>query len=243
MGWPSRGSVSTCRVGQEMSRPCGQRRALASRRGRQGSTVLPRIRRAWTGPNDGAVRVANTHGCAVMVSGMPLPPARPGADELAGVALVHRRAGRADGLAAVAAGDVQMPARPYEGGEFAGGQVDHVGAAAELDRVRAGAVSGELAFPGAEVRAGVVRCRRRSPQVPSRGAVRDSGRLSRRSRDAAPALLGGLAGDAEPGADLGPGVAERPQAGDGLADRVSISADRPSMRVRASMSPSATRRA
>ena len=94
MGWPSRGSVSTCRVGQEMSRPCGQRRALASRRGRQGSTVLPRIRRACTGPKDGAVRVANTHGWAVMVSGMPLPPASPGADELPGVALVHRRAGR-----------------------------------------------------------------------------------------------------------------------------------------------------
>ena len=35
----------------------------------------------------------------------------------------------------------------------------------------------------------------------------------------APALLGGLAGDAEPGADLGPGVAEAAQAGDGLADR------------------------
>jgi len=31
--------------GQEMSRPCGQRRALWSRRGRQGGTVLPRIRR------------------------------------------------------------------------------------------------------------------------------------------------------------------------------------------------------
>ena len=34
----------------------------------------------------------------------------------------------------------------------------------------------------------------------------------------APALLGGLAGDAEPGADLGPGVAEAAQAGDGLGD-------------------------
>ena len=34
----------------------------------------------------------------------------------------------------------------------------------------------------------------------------------------APALLGGLAGDAEPGADLGPGVAELPQTGHGLAD-------------------------
>ena len=35
---------------------------------------------------------------------------------------------------------------------------------------------------------------------------------------AAPALLGGLAGDAEPGADLGPGVAAAAQAFDGLAD-------------------------
>ena len=33
-----------------------------------------------------------------------------------------------------------------------------------------------------------------------------------------PALLGGLAGDAEPGADLGPGVAGAAQAGDGLGD-------------------------
>ena len=44
MGWPSRGSVSPCRAGQEMSWPCGQRRTLVSRRGRQGSTVLPRSR-------------------------------------------------------------------------------------------------------------------------------------------------------------------------------------------------------
>ena len=35
---------------------------------------------------------------------------------------------------------------------------------------------------------------------------------------ASPALLGGLAGDSEPGADLGPGVAAGAQAGDRLAD-------------------------
>jgi hypothetical protein len=35
-----------------------------------------------------------------------------------------------------------------------------------------------------------------------------------------PSCLGGLAGDAEPGADLGPGVPGVPQAGDGLGDRV-----------------------
>ena len=48
--------------------------------------------------------------------------------------------------------------------------------------------------------------------------VRDPGRLSRRSYGVAPALLGGLAGDAEPGADLGPGVAEGAQALDGPGD-------------------------
>ena len=31
----------------------------------------------WTGPNEGAVKVANTHGCSAMVSGMPLPPVSP----------------------------------------------------------------------------------------------------------------------------------------------------------------------
>jgi len=80
-----------------------------------------------------------------------LTPGQAGPDELAGIALVHRRAGRADGLAAVPARDTDFA---VEGGEFAGAQVDHVGAAAELDRVRAGTVRGELAFPGAEVRAG-----------------------------------------------------------------------------------------
>ncbi len=59
-----------------VGQPCGRRRAWASRPGRHGRTVLPRIRREWTGPNDGAVSVANTHGCAVIVSGMPLLPAR-----------------------------------------------------------------------------------------------------------------------------------------------------------------------
>src|SRR5262249_47099127 len=54
---------------------------------------------------------------------------QPGADELPGVALVHGRAWRAGGLAAVPAGDVQDPAGfvgggVVEGAEFAGGQVD-----------------------------------------------------------------------------------------------------------------------
>jgi hypothetical protein len=57
-----------------------------------------------------------------------------------------------------------------------------------------------------------------SAQVPGRYRVRDSGRLSLRSYRAAPASLGSLAGDAEPGADFGPGVAEGAQAFDGLGD-------------------------
>ena len=73
------------------------------------------------------------------------------ADELAGVALVHLRAGGADHLAAVTAGDRGLA---VEGGEFAGGQVDHVRAAAQPDRVRAGGLGGELVFPGPEVVAG-----------------------------------------------------------------------------------------
>ena len=79
--------------------------------------------------------------------GDALAAGEPGADELAGVALVDGRAGRADGLAAVAARDGRLA---VERGEFAGGGVDHVGAGAELDRVRA-VLGGELVFPGAEV--------------------------------------------------------------------------------------------
>ena len=165
MGWPSRGSASTWRVGQEMSRPCGQRRALASRRGRQGRTVLPRIRREWTGPNDGAVRVANTHGCAGDRLGDALASGEPGADELAGVALVDRRAGRADGLAAVAAAR-RTPGRR-------GGRVRRW--RCRSCRCGSGAGSGASRCP--RRRAGLPRrgsaaramgvCRRRSPRVPS----------------------------------------------------------------------------
>src|ERR1700683_3270498 len=136
-----------------MSRPCGQPRAFVSRRGRQGKTVLPRIRRAWTGPNDGAVRGANTHGCAVIESGVPLAPRRPRANELPRIAPVDGRAGRAHRLAAVPTG---RDCSAVEGGEFAGGHVDHVGAVAELDRVGGAAVGGELAFPAPEVSAGAV---------------------------------------------------------------------------------------
>ncbi len=134
-----------------MSRPCGQTRLEASRRGRQGSTLPLRSRRAWTGPNDGAVKVANTHGCSATDSGTPLPPIRPDADELAGVALVDGRAGRAGRFTAVAARDVQHVAGfgvgAVGGGRLAGGQVDGGDAAAQPDRAGAGVGGGELAFP------------------------------------------------------------------------------------------------
>ena len=74
-------------------------------------------------------------------------------DELPGVALVHRRAGRADGLAAVAAGDVQhspvLSGGVVDGRRLTGGEVDGVDAAAQPDRVRTvqGAAS-ELAHFG-----------------------------------------------------------------------------------------------
>ena len=149
-----------------MSRPCGQRRALASRRGRHGQDGLAAqaagVDRAEGGGGEGGehARVRGDRLGDAFASGQ----AR--ADELAGVPLVHRRAGRANSLAAVAA---RGGRRAVEGSQFAGGQVDHVGAAVELDRVRAAAVGGELAFPAAEVRACWSRwCRRRSPPIPSR---------------------------------------------------------------------------
>ena len=66
-----------------------------------------------------------------------------GADELAGVALVDRRAGRADRLAAVAARDVQhspgLGRSVVDGGGLAGGAVDGLDVAVQTDGVRAGA--------------------------------------------------------------------------------------------------------
>jgi hypothetical protein len=35
------------------------------------------LRDRWTGPNEGAVRVVNTHGWVAMLSGTPLPPDSP----------------------------------------------------------------------------------------------------------------------------------------------------------------------
>ena len=81
-----------------------------------------------------------------------------------GDALAASRRGRAGGRRACRSEQAGQTARggcrtrrslAVEGGEFAGGSVDHVGAGAELDRVRAGA-GGELVFPGAEVARAVV---------------------------------------------------------------------------------------
>ena len=87
--------------------------------------------------------------------GDALAAGQAGADELPGVTLVHRRAGGADRLAAVAAGDVEhspvLGRGVVDRGGLAGGQVDSVDAAAQPDRMRAMAAGGELAFPGAEV--------------------------------------------------------------------------------------------
>jgi hypothetical protein len=77
------------------------------------------------------------------------------ADELAGIAFVDSRAGRADGLTAVPAGDMEhaseLAGSVVDAGDFSGGQVDSVDTAAQQDRVRALADSRELAFPLAEV--------------------------------------------------------------------------------------------
>ena len=101
------------------------------------------------------MRVANTHGWAVIDAGDAFASGQARADELPGVALVHLRAGRADGLAAVAAWNGQhspgLDSGVVERRGLPGGQVDDVGPAAQPDRAGAGAGAGELAFPGAEV--------------------------------------------------------------------------------------------
>ena len=56
------------------------------------------------------MRVAKTHGWAATVVGNALAAGQAGSDDLAGVVLVDSRAGGADVLAAVAAGDAQHAA-------------------------------------------------------------------------------------------------------------------------------------
>jgi len=113
--------------------PCGQGRLF--RRERQVSTRSPRTRRAWTGPNDGAVRVTNTHGWWTTLAGTPLAAAQPGPDELIGVGPVHLGAGRARGGAARLTGDRQEPAGLVHGriavDQLAGGPVDVIDAATQ----------------------------------------------------------------------------------------------------------------
>ena len=87
--------------------------------------------------------------------GDALATGQPGADELAGVALVHLRAGRADGLAAVAARQQQhspgLIGGRVDGPDFAGGKVDRADAALDLHRVIAAAGVVELLLPSCEV--------------------------------------------------------------------------------------------
>ena len=77
---------------------------------------------------------------------------------------------------------------------------------------------------------------RAAPVVGGAAGIRDRG------RGVAPALLGSLAGDAEPHGDVGPGVAECAEPGDGLAGGVLEVVGEAAMVVMASMSPAATRR-
>jgi hypothetical protein len=134
------------------------------------------------------------------------------ADELPSVALVDLRAGRADGFAPVAARDMQhsprLARRVVDRGNLARGQVDGPDGAPELDRVRAGAGSSELMFPGAEVgpgdgvvggrsrprtlRAGGEGVRRGGGQMPLRGSGADSKAL-RAIREAGAVQLAGRA--------------------------------------------------
>ena len=129
-----------------MSRPCGQRRSLCVAAGAAGQDGLaahpPGVHRSERGRGEGG-EDARVRGDGV---GDALAAEEPGADELAGVALVDGRAGRADGFAAVAARDGQdavgFAGGGVHGAQFAGGEVDGAGAAFEQDRVMA--VAGAL---------------------------------------------------------------------------------------------------
>src|SRR6266498_3718651 len=90
--------------------------------------------------------------------GDALAAGQAGTDDLLGVLLVDAGAGRADVLAAVAAGDQQdlagFSVGVVHGAGLAGGAVDGVDAALEADRAGAVAGGGELMFPAVEVLAG-----------------------------------------------------------------------------------------
>src|SRR3954453_12764866 len=63
----------------QRGRPCGHTSRRAPDRGRQRRVPgRPVFFAAWTSPNDGAVKVANTSGCTETVSGTSfIPPAAP----------------------------------------------------------------------------------------------------------------------------------------------------------------------
>ena len=90
--------------------------------------------------------------------GYTLAARQTGADELPRVALIDRRASRADGLAAVTAGHMQhspgLAGRVVDGGDLTRGPVDGLDVAEQADGVRAGAGGGHLPFPGLEVAPG-----------------------------------------------------------------------------------------
>ena len=97
------------------SAPCGHVSPLRRGRQRRGFPSGP-ARWECTGPKLGAVSVTNTAGCSVTRLGDALAAPKAGGDELEGVAAVGPRAGRADGLAAVAAARQQRLvglARPW----------------------------------------------------------------------------------------------------------------------------------
>ena len=109
------------------------------------------MRRAWTGPNEGAVKVANTHGWVAIVSGMPLPPVSPArtswrASRLYTCEQVGQTASRRlpHGSSSTPPGSSAVR---VDGPDFAGGQVDRADAALDLDRVVAAAGVVELLLP------------------------------------------------------------------------------------------------
>jgi len=119
--------------------PCGQ--VLPFRRGRQARTRPSFSRRAWTGPNEGAVRGNEDARVVGDGGGDALAAGEPGADELVGVGAVDLGAGRAARGATGLAGDRQDAAGLVDGGvavdQFAGAAVDVVGAAAQQNRLQA----------------------------------------------------------------------------------------------------------
>jgi hypothetical protein len=106
------------------------------------------MRRECTGPKDGAVKVANTHGCPATVSGMPLPPVSPARTSWRASCL-YTCEQAADGFPAVAARHQQHPARlgggVVHGPPLSGGQIDSVHAAPNPDRPGAATTAGGLA--------------------------------------------------------------------------------------------------